>query len=97
VPTLSNPPAHQTGGPITALGSAGVLILDAGLTKAQYPVIASNGDDTTGTGPSLYTISSTGTIIEFPGQAGVGQGASPLSSTPTTIGTVTAGSITQLS
>jgi hypothetical protein len=62
------------------------------LTQAAYPDVASTGDSSTGTGPSLYAIDSTGKVWCYPGTT---------TGTPSTsrsqIGTVTAGSVTQLS
>jgi hypothetical protein len=78
--------------PAEGTGSTGTAIPGITLTQAAYPDVASTGDSSTGTGPSLYAIDSTGKVWCYPGTT---------TGTPSTsrsqIGTVTAGSVTQLS
>lgn len=99
VPTLSQPGPNGVGTPIPAegSGSTGTLIpLSTNLSLSNFPVIASNGDDATGSLPNLYFIGTAGNVWEIAGVSGLG-GSSPLSATKTQIGSVPANSITDLS
>ena len=99
VPTLSQPGPSGVGLPIPAEGSpttSTLIPLSTDLSQSNFPVIASNGDDATGSLPNLYFIGNGGAVWEIAGVSGVG-GSSPLSATKTQIGSVPAGSITDLS
>jgi hypothetical protein len=99
VPTLSNP--ASTGTPIAAgtlpAGSGAFQITGITLNQGQYPIIASNGDDATGSAPNLYAIDTNGNVVEYAGITGVTSDQIPISTTQVKIGTVPAGSISQLS
>ncbi len=112
VPTLSQPGPGAAGFPSFPRAQFGTPIpLSTSLTGAYFPVIASNGDDATGSVPSLYSIGTSGNVWEFSGIAGTANAPappttppspptapdSPLSPTKVQIGTVTAGGIQQLS
>jgi hypothetical protein len=89
-PSLS--PAANT--PVAFGSGTAILTLPAG----TYPTLASTGDNTTGSTANLYVINSTGAVTEYKGTSGNSPGAttvSPLSQTPTSLGTATG--ITQLS
>jgi hypothetical protein len=97
-PTLS--PGGSCPAPVTPEGCAATLIPGITLTQAAYPVIASAGDNSTGTPPALYAIDTSGNVWAWPGTAGTASGTippPPLTTTPVKIGTVPAGSVTQLS
>jgi hypothetical protein len=99
VPTLSQPGSNGIGSPIPAegSGSTGTLIpLNVNLSSQSYPVIASNGDDATGSPANLYFIGTSGIVWEIAGEAGPGD-SSPLNANKTQIGSVPANSITDLS
>jgi hypothetical protein len=89
IPTLN--PANP-GTPITATSGSVLRGFTSLLPAATYPTIASTGDTNTSTGPSLYTISTSGQVIEY---AGTPSG-NP-SSTATSLTTITPGSIFQIS
>lgn len=95
IPTLSQPVGNHAGSPIPAEGSgstATLIPLNPSLTASAFPVIASNGDDATGSTPNLYFIGTGGNVWEIPGVAGAG-GSSPLSTTKTQIGSLSAGTV----
>ena len=100
MPTLSGATSTGTGQPVTAEGSNATPLLAGGnqlvLPQATYPVLASNGDNTTGSAPNLYVINSSGDLLEYTGANGLTSDSSPLNAKPITIAT-NAGNIQQLS
>lgn len=87
LPTLD--PA-KPGTPVTA--TSGAVVPGLSLPAASYPVLASPGDARVPAG--LYAIDSSGTVWLF---TGTSNAARPLAITPGNIGSVTAGSVQQLS
>jgi hypothetical protein len=76
-------------------------VLGQALTQASFPVVASAGDSNSGGPPALYAIDTSGNVWAWSGTAGTTSGTTPPSplttGTPVKIGTVQAGTITQLS
>ncbi len=101
VPTLALlSPSHTVGSPVTAEGAAATPIpVSVDLSATNFPVIASNGDDATGSAPNLYFIGTSGNVWELAGVNGASNDSAPFTQTQAKIqiGTVTALSIKQLS